>query len=175
MPHGRGESVKGTNAAHDKLMSMDSSTQLEHAAWQNGARTPSPGTACARSLGTFSLRKVDGTRVKDPRCAPAGFSQGPAYKSRPGLLIKLGQIGVLGSAGGSTGLHDVSSRAVSRDSQRLRHWTPDEPVDDLLIKVDRRLPSCSSSCLPGARSSHESRSQTHKAASFFLQPIADSH
>ena len=169
------KNVKGTNAARDKPMSSDSSTQLEHAAWQNGDRTPSPGTACTRSLGAFSPRKVNGTRAKDPRCAPAGFSQGPAYKSRPGLLTRLGQIGVLGSAGGSMGLQDVSSRAVSRDSQRLRHWTPDEPVDDLLIKVDRRLPSCSSSCLPGARSSHESRSQTHQVASFFLQPIAKSH
>ena len=42
---------------------------------------------------------------------------------------------------------DVSGRAVSRDSQRRRHRTPDEPVEDLPIKVDRRLPSCSSSCL----------------------------
>ena len=65
MPHRREESVKGTNAAHDKLMSMDSSTQLEHAAWQNGARTPSPGTACARSLGAFSPRKVNGTKEED--------------------------------------------------------------------------------------------------------------
>ena len=104
-------------------------------------------TAHARSLSAFSPRKVDGTGAEDPRCAPAGFSQGPAYKSRPGLLTRSGQIGVLGSAGGSTGLQDVSSRAVSRDSQRLRHWTPDEPAEDLFIKVDCRLPSCSSSCL----------------------------
>ena len=33
-----------------------------------------------------------------------------------------------------------SSCEVSRDSQRLRHWTPAEPVDVPLIKVDRRLP-----------------------------------
>ena len=30
------KSVKGTNAARDKPMSTDLSTQLEHAAWQNG-------------------------------------------------------------------------------------------------------------------------------------------
>ena len=105
--------------------------KLEHTAWQDGARTPFPGTACARSLGNFSPRKVDGTRAKDPRCASAGFSQGPAYKSRPGLLTRLGQIGVLGSAGGSTGWKNVSSRAGSKDSQRLRGWIQDEPGDDL--------------------------------------------
>ena len=54
---------------------------------------------------------------------------------------------MLGSAGGSMGPQDVSGRAVSRDSQRLRHRTPDEPLEDLPIKVDRRLPSCNSSCL----------------------------
>ena len=63
------------------------------------------------------------------------------------------------------GWKDVSSRAVSRDSQRLRHWTPDEPVKDLLMKVDRRLPSCSSSCL-----FHEAdRRQTQPS---LTQPVA---
>ena len=56
-------------------------------------------TPHARSLGAFRPREVDGTRAKDPRCAPAGFSQGPAYKSRPGLFTRQGQIEVLGSAG----------------------------------------------------------------------------
>ena len=135
----------------------------------------------ARSLGAYRAREVDCTRAKDPRWyAPAGFSQGPAYKSRPGLFTRLGQIGVLGSAGGSMGPQGVSRRVVSRDSQRLRHWAPDEPVDDLLIKVDCRLPSCSSSCLPRARSSYQSRSQkpscsrrqTRQSSRFFLQPIA---
>ena len=31
-------------------------------------------------------------------------------------------------------MKDVSSREVSKDSQRLRDWTQDYPVDDLLIK-----------------------------------------
>ena len=68
------------------------------------------------SISAFSPRKVDGTRAKDPWCAPAGFSQGPAYKSRPGLLTRLGQIGVLGSAGGSTGWKDVSGAKTVRGS-----------------------------------------------------------
>ena len=88
--------------------------KLKHAAWQNGGvvlLSHRPRT----SVNAFSPRKVDGTRAKDPRCAPAGFSQGAAYKSRPGLLTRSGQIGVLGSAGGSTGLQDVSGRAVSKD------------------------------------------------------------
>ena len=34
MFHGREESVKSTNVAHDKRMSTDSSPKLEHAAWQ---------------------------------------------------------------------------------------------------------------------------------------------
>ncbi len=40
MFHGREESVKNTNVARDKRMSMDSSPKLEHAAWQDGARPP---------------------------------------------------------------------------------------------------------------------------------------
>ena len=36
MFHGREESVKSTNVARNKPMSMDSSPQLEHAAWQDG-------------------------------------------------------------------------------------------------------------------------------------------
>ena len=104
-------------------------------------------TAHARSLSAFSPRKVDGTRAKDLWYSPAGFPQGPVYKCGPGLFTRLRQIGVWGSAGGSMGPQDVSGRAVSKDSQRLRHWTPDEPVDILLIKIDRRLPSCSPSCL----------------------------
>ena len=107
--------------------------KLEHEGWQDGARTPFPGTARA-CRGASSPRKVDGTRAKDLWCVPAGFSQGPVYKSRPGLFTRLGQIGVLGSAGGSMGSQIMSNRAVSKDSQRLRDWTPDEPVDDLLIK-----------------------------------------
>ena len=101
------KSVKGPNAARDKPMSTDSSTRLEHAAWQNGGVVLLFRTAHARSLSASSPRKVDGTRAKDPRCAPAGFSQGPVYKSGPGLFTRLGQIGVLVSAGGSMGLQDV--------------------------------------------------------------------
>ena len=36
MFHGREESVKSTNGAHDKPMSTDSSPKLQHAAWQDG-------------------------------------------------------------------------------------------------------------------------------------------
>ena len=32
-------------------------------------------------------------------------------------------------------MKDVSSRAVSKDSQRFRDWTPDEPVDDLIKSI----------------------------------------
>ena len=45
-----------------------------------------------------------------------------------------------------------SSHEVSRDSQRLRHWTPDQPVDVLLTKADRAPPRRSVSPLPIADS-----------------------
>ena len=121
MFHGREESVKSPNAARDKPISMDSSTQLEHAAWQNGGVVHLSQTSRMHSH-AFRPREVNCTRAKDPRWyATAGFSQGPTYKSRPGLFTRQGQIGVLGS--GRLGPWDSktsSSREVSRDSQSLR-------------------------------------------------------
>ena len=101
-------------------MSTDSSTQAQTrrvAKWCSSmCRSPH-----AHSLGAFRPREVDCTRVKDPRWyAPAGFSQGPAYKSRPGLFPRSGQIEVLGSG-----------RRIGRQI--------DKRVEDLLMKVDRRL------------------------------------
>ena len=94
MFHGREESVKSTNVARNKRMPTDFSPKLEHAAWQNGARLPfSHRTRPPRAL---TPRKVDSTRPSDRRWAPAGFSQGPAYKSRPGLFTRQGQIEVFG-------------------------------------------------------------------------------
>ena len=81
------------------------------------------------SLGACSPCKVDGTRAKDLWCVPAGSPQGPVCESRPGLYTRPGQIWVLGSAGRSTG--SKASCPVSKDSQRLRGWTQDEPVDHL--------------------------------------------
>ena len=49
-------SVGGTNAARDKPMSSDSSTQLEHAAWQDGTRTPI-GTAHTRHMARWRRRR----------------------------------------------------------------------------------------------------------------------
>jgi len=57
----------------------------------------------------------------------------PVHQIRPNRGVGLRRLGPWDSK-------TSSSREVSRDSQRLRHWTPDEPVDVLLIKVDRRLP-----------------------------------
>ena len=95
--------------------------KLEHAAWQNGARPPlSHRTQPPRVL---TPRKIDGTRLSDRRWVSAGLSQGPAYKSRPGLFTRQGQIGVPGS--GRLGPWDSktsSSREVSRDRQRLRRF-----------------------------------------------------
>ena len=107
--------------------------KLKHAAWQDGGDGLLLSPRSRTSLGAFSPRKVDGTRAKDLWCVPAGFSQGPVCESRPGLHTRLGQIGVLGSAGESMGWKDVSSCAWSQDSQRLRDWTQDEPVDDLRL------------------------------------------
>ena len=154
-------------------------SKLEHAAWQNGAHTPilgttcAPawrdrtrsliGTACARSLGASSPRKVDGTRQSDGWWVPAGFSRGPIYKSRSGLFIRPGQIQALGAAGESMGSQDVSSRAVSKDSQRLRDRTPDEPVDDLIKSIaDSHKP------FPDRQSS-----QFLSGRAFFTKQIAD--
>ena len=94
------KSVKGTNAARDKPMSMDLSTRLEHAVWQDGSvvlfllPTPFAHVASARPDPRGRWPKT-----KDLWYAPAGFSQGPANKSRPGLFTRLGQIGVLGDEG----------------------------------------------------------------------------
>ena len=57
----------------------------------------------------------------------------PVHQTRPNRGVGLRTLGPWDSK-------MSSSREVSRVSQRLRHWTPDEPVDVLLIKVDRRLP-----------------------------------
>ena len=58
---------------------------LEHAAWQNGTHLPfSHRTRSPHAL----TRKVNGTRPPDRRWVPVGFSQGPAYKSRPGLFTR---------------------------------------------------------------------------------------
>ena len=113
------KSVEGTNAARDKPMVSDSSTQLEHAAWQDGARTligiaracrvarwrrrrPFVGTAHAPASARPAPVRSTAQELKI-RCVPAGFSQGPVCESRPGLYTRPGQIWVLGSAGGLTG------------------------------------------------------------------------
>ena len=60
----RGKSVNGPNAARDKPISMDLSTQLEHAAWQDGGvvHLSQPSRTQPRSIQT--PRKVDGPRRK---------------------------------------------------------------------------------------------------------------
>ncbi len=141
------KSVKGTNVARDKLMSTDSSAQARTrrvAKWRSSmCRSPH-----ARSLGAFRPR-VRST-AQDERsvvCSSCLFTRSSiqvqawhVHQTRPNRGVGLRRLGPWDSK-------TSSSREVSRDSQRLRHWTPDEPVEDLLIKVDRRLPSCSSSCL----------------------------
>ena len=115
-------------------------------------------TAHARSLSAFSPRKVDGTRAKDPRCAPAGFSQGPAYKSRPGLFTRLGQFWVLASAGGSMRLQDVSiTSSLSRSPTHTSR--------------SQTLTAASSFCCLSGWLFHESRSQKLMQ---FLLPLSRS-
>ena len=106
------------------------------------------------SLSAFSPRKVDGTRAKDPRCAPAGFSQGPAYKSRPGLLTRLGQIGVLGSVVGfrmTLGTTCTLGPSPRRNSRQVTPHQADRRLDtvQLLSKqiADSTPPFLP--CLPG--------------------------
>ena len=97
--------------------------KLEHAAWQDGARTPI-GTSRACRVARWQRRLPFVGTAHAPaasrpapvrstaqelkiRCVPAGFSQGPVCESRPSLYTRPGQIWVLGSAGGSTGSKDV--------------------------------------------------------------------
>ena len=147
--------------------------KLEHAAWQNGARPPlSHRTQPPRAL---TSRKVDGTRPSDQRWVSAGFSQGPAYKSRPGLFTRQGQIEVPGS--GRPGPWDSktsSSRAVSRDSQRLRRFSlafpaarsprspTAHPADRASTPVVSLLPSRRTLALKPDCSTSRSRLDTHR-------------
>ena len=86
MFHGREESVKSTNVALTSGCPQIRAPKLEHAAWQDGAHPPLAHRT--RPPRTHTPRKVDVTRPPDRRWAPAGFSQGPAYKSRPGLFTR---------------------------------------------------------------------------------------
>ena len=70
---------------------------------------------------------------------------GPVHQTRPNRGVGLRRLGPWDSK-------TSSSREVSRDSHRLRHWTPDEPVDVLLTKADRTPPRRSVSPLPIADS-----------------------
>ena len=71
----------------------------------------------------------------------------PVHQTRPNRGVGLRRLGPWDSK-------TSSSHEVSRDSQRLRHWTPDEPVDALLMKADRAPPRRSVSPLPIADSAH---------------------
>ena len=77
------------------------------------------------------------------------------------------------------GMKDVSSHAVSKDSQRLRDWTPDEPVDYLLIKSIADSPHAVPLAFRGG-SFHEADRRLTKpfpdrqSSQFLLQQIADS-
>ena len=61
----------------------------------------------------------------------------PVHQTRPNRGVGLRRLGPWDSK-------TVSSREVSRDSRRLRHWTLDGAADVLLIEVDRRLPQVAS-------------------------------
>ena len=69
----------------------------------------------------------------------------PVHQTRPNRGVGLRRLGPWDSK-------TSSSCEVSRDSQRLHHWTPDEPVDVLLTKTDRAPPRRSVSPLPIADS-----------------------
>ncbi len=120
MFHGREDSVKSTNVARNKRMSTDLSPQLECAAWQNGGVVLLPPSHRTRSAHALTPRKVDGTRPSDQRWASADFSQGPEYKSRPGLFTRQGP----NRGAGLRQADRQTCRAVgvSRDRQRLRRF-----------------------------------------------------
>ena len=118
MFHGREDSVKSTKVARNKWMSTDSSSQLERAAWQDGGAVLLPPSHRTRAARALILRKVDGTRPPNQRWASADLSQGPAYKSRPGLCTRQGP----NQGAGLRQADQQTCRAVgvSRDRQRLR-------------------------------------------------------
>ena len=80
----------------------------------------------------------------------------PVHQTRPNLGVGLRRR--------IDGMKDVSSRAVSKDSQRLRDWTPDEPVDDLIKSIaDSHKPF-----------RDRQSSQFLSGRAFLSKPIADS-
>ena len=89
-----------SNAPRGKMAAPSSFFSAPHT-----ARAPTP-------------RKADGTRPPDQRWASADLSQGPAYKSRPGLFSRQGP-------NRGAGLRQADRQpcravSVSRDRQRLR-------------------------------------------------------
>ena len=142
------KSVEGTNAARDKPMVSDSSTQLEHAAWQDGARTligiaracrvarwrrrrPFVGTAHAPA----SVRPAPVRSTAQERKIYGVFQLAPHQVQyvNPGLACTPDQA-KSGCWAPQADLRDEktwSSRAGSKDSQRPRGWTQDQPGDDL--------------------------------------------
>ena len=79
------KSVKSPNAARDKTMSMDSSTQLEHAAWQDGGVVLFllPAPLAHALLGAFRPCEVDGTRAEGPRVLQLALHK--VQHTNPGL------------------------------------------------------------------------------------------
>ena len=83
--------------------------------------------------------------MKDLWYAPARSSRGPAFKSRPGLFTRQGQIEVLGSAGwvrgrgGTTGQNHSSTKSIARlDVQAA---SPTAKMADLTCRQFLLLPN----------------------------------
>jgi len=71
------KSVEGTNPARDKPNVSDSSAQLEHAAWQDGARTPIGTTRAGRVARSrsYSYRHGAHAERKDRARTPIGTAR----------------------------------------------------------------------------------------------------
>ena len=113
MFHGREESVKSTNVARNRRMSTDSNSQLERAAWQDGG--------AYTSFSRHRVRTPSSARSGPAQCrrwASADLSQGPAYKSRPGLFSRQGPN--RGARLRQADRQTCRAVGVSRDRQRLR-------------------------------------------------------
>ena len=111
------KSVKGPNAARDKPMSTDSSTRLEHAAWQDGGvvlfllPAPLAHTASARPDPARSTAQDEGSMV----CSSWLFTRSsiqvqawPVYQVRPNRGVGLRRLG-------RWDYKESSSREVSKD------------------------------------------------------------
>ena len=109
------KSVEGTNAARDKPMSPDSSAQLEHAAWQDGARTPI-GIAHACRVArwrSYSYRHRSSMQRGKMVLVLLSASLAHAASARPALVKSTAQ---------ERKIYGVFQLAPHKSSMRIQAW-----------------------------------------------------